>query len=370
MAARGSQGVQDAKGLYATLGVATTADEAEIRKAYRRLALRWHPDKNPDNPEATAEFQKISSAYEVLSDPERRDMYDTTGCIDAEELDEAGDLGHAADLFAAFFGGVGSVDLDAEEQSMLDEFLRIAGGGAFKRRGPGRGARSKKKGGGRGGRSSRAARAAAQEEQMMSEFLMAAMGGDFADMPAPTAACPAGHPLKKRKADATYACDLCEARIEQGKRFHDCRKCDFSVCSKCQKKIDEEAASKQEEEEYRELLEAFCDMHVAPVRQGRRLQFRCQLCREMLESQEAAIKHMEEAHEEEMQALLEEDVPPPFRMGAGLGADLGLGPGVFGGGGLEELFMAASMEDLLDGGPPLRGQPSASGGGRRSRKRR
>merc|ERR1719190_9376 len=128
MAARGSQGVQDAKGLYATLGVATTADEAEIRKAYRRLALRWHPDKNPDNPEATAEFQKVSGAYEVLSDPERRRLYDSTGCVDEEEFEDA-NADHAADLFAAFFGGAGMMDMDLEEQAMLDEFIRIAGGG-------------------------------------------------------------------------------------------------------------------------------------------------------------------------------------------------------------------------------------------------
>ncbi|XP_055591868.1 dnaJ homolog subfamily B member 6-A isoform X1 [Uranotaenia lowii] len=62
---------------YKTLDVARTASEAEIKKAYKKLALRWHPDKNPDNPEeSNRRFKEISEAYEVLSDAYKRHIYD------------------------------------------------------------------------------------------------------------------------------------------------------------------------------------------------------------------------------------------------------------------------------------------------------
>uniref|UniRef100_A0A0G4F1Q3 J domain-containing protein n=1 Tax=Chromera velia CCMP2878 TaxID=1169474 RepID=A0A0G4F1Q3_9ALVE len=63
---------------YEVLGVDSKADDNEIKKAYRKLALRWHPDKNPDNvKQAQEEFQKISEAYETLSDPQERAWYDS-----------------------------------------------------------------------------------------------------------------------------------------------------------------------------------------------------------------------------------------------------------------------------------------------------
>ncbi len=62
--------------LYSTLGIPSDADAAEVRKAYRRLAMQHHPDKNPNDPEAVERFRAVQAAYDVLSDPEQRRIYD------------------------------------------------------------------------------------------------------------------------------------------------------------------------------------------------------------------------------------------------------------------------------------------------------
>ena len=64
---------------YEILGIARDADDATIKKAYRRLALEHHPDRNPDNPEAEKAFKEASEAYQVLSDPEKKRIYDNYG---------------------------------------------------------------------------------------------------------------------------------------------------------------------------------------------------------------------------------------------------------------------------------------------------
>lgn len=65
--------------LYDALGVSPTATQDEIKKAYKKAALKWHPDKNKDNPAASDKFKEVSQAYEVLSDPEKRKVYDQYG---------------------------------------------------------------------------------------------------------------------------------------------------------------------------------------------------------------------------------------------------------------------------------------------------
>jgi len=92
---------------YIVLGVARTATDVEIKKAYRRLAQQWHPDVNTE-PEAQARFKQINEAYQVLSDPQRRQTYDMFGRagLGSEGAGgfEAG-FGSFSDIFDAFFGG-------------------------------------------------------------------------------------------------------------------------------------------------------------------------------------------------------------------------------------------------------------------------
>ncbi|KAL3964256.1 hypothetical protein ACCO45_001260 [Purpureocillium lilacinum] len=91
---------------YDTLGVAPGATEQELKKAYKMNALKYHPDKNAHNPGAEEKFKEVSHAYEILSDPQKRQLYDQYGEAGLEG--GAGGGGMAAeDLFAQFFGGGG-----------------------------------------------------------------------------------------------------------------------------------------------------------------------------------------------------------------------------------------------------------------------
>src|SRR3954463_8252036 len=64
---------------YEILGVAKNANDEEIKKAYRKLAIKYHPDKNPDDKAAEDKFKEAAEAYEILSDPEKRQRYNQFG---------------------------------------------------------------------------------------------------------------------------------------------------------------------------------------------------------------------------------------------------------------------------------------------------
>jgi molecular chaperone DnaJ len=95
---------------YERLGVGRDASETDIKKAFRRLARELHPDVNDHDPEAEGKFKQAAEAYEVLSDPERREVYDRYG---ADGLRSGGyapnfeGFGSFSDIFDAFFGGQG-----------------------------------------------------------------------------------------------------------------------------------------------------------------------------------------------------------------------------------------------------------------------
>ena len=98
---------------YEVLGVGRDADDAALKKAYRVLAKKYHPDTNPDNPEAAEKFKEASEAYAVLSDPEKRRQYDQFGHAAFENggagaggFDFTGDMGDIfGDIFGDLFGG-------------------------------------------------------------------------------------------------------------------------------------------------------------------------------------------------------------------------------------------------------------------------
>ena len=100
------------KDFYKALGVSKDADEATIKKAYRKLARTWHPDQNKGNPEAEERFKEIGEAYTVLSNPEQRQQYDAIRAMGAGGFrGGAGGSGASGvnfeDIFGAFGGGNG-----------------------------------------------------------------------------------------------------------------------------------------------------------------------------------------------------------------------------------------------------------------------
>ncbi len=103
--------MSDKRDYYDILGVSRSANDADIKKAYRKLAIQYHPDKNPDDKGAEAKFKEAAEAYEVLSNAEKREKYDR--------------FGHAGLSGAAGFGG--GMDMN----DIFSQFGDIFGGGGF-----------------------------------------------------------------------------------------------------------------------------------------------------------------------------------------------------------------------------------------------
>jgi molecular chaperone DnaJ len=103
------------KDFYETLGVGRNADDAEIKKAYRKLAMKHHPDRNQDNPNAEEKFKEVKEAYEMLSDPQKRAAYDQYGHAGVDpNMGGGGGFGGGhpfgdafGDVFGDIFGGRG-----------------------------------------------------------------------------------------------------------------------------------------------------------------------------------------------------------------------------------------------------------------------
>jgi molecular chaperone DnaJ len=126
-----------AQDYYTTLGVSRNADETELKKAYRKLAMQFHPDKNPDNKDAEQKFKEINQAYDTLKDPQKRAAYDRYG----HEAYESG-------MGSGGGAGAGGFDFTSNFADIFEDLFGDFGG------------RGRRGGGGAGGQPTGAARGA------------------------------------------------------------------------------------------------------------------------------------------------------------------------------------------------------------------
>ena len=196
---------------YKTLGVDRKASAEEIKKAYRKLARKYHPDRNPEDKQAEERFKEVSQANDVLGDPEKRKQYDTNSGPFA--------AGGGAGGPGSGFGGFGNFDFDAS--SMGDILSNLFGGGSGRP-----GGRT-----GSGGRSARQQRGADLEAQVSISFDQAIAGAQIPLAVPMRTACGTCHGTGAKPGTTPTVCPRCEGRgIEtQGQGM-------FSIsqpCSRC-----------------------------------------------------------------------------------------------------------------------------------------
>jgi molecular chaperone DnaJ len=169
---------------YKTLGVGKNASDEEIKKAYRKLARQYHPDRNPGNQQAEERFKEISQAHDVLSDAEKRKAYD-----------------RGTGPFGGFAGGPGGFDAGSFAGSFGDIFSNIFGGAGGPARPRGGSARP------------RASQRGRDVETEVSLSFEQAVNGTQVSLAVPTSqACPTCHGTGAKPGTAPKACPVCQGR--------------------------------------------------------------------------------------------------------------------------------------------------------------
>ena len=168
-----------ARDYYEVLGVERTASEPDIKKAYRKLALANHPDRNPGDKEAEARFKEASEAYEVLSDAEKRQTYDRFGHDGLRGGGMGGGPGDMNDIFSAF-----------------SDIFGFGGGG----------------GGGGRGRAPRARQGPDMEVTLVLDFMQAALGAEREVPITRHAHCKTCNGERTKPGKTAASCETCRGR--------------------------------------------------------------------------------------------------------------------------------------------------------------